>query len=119
MEGFVSLKELQKHAAEGDLWISIDEKVYDVTKYVSQHPGGVDTLLGVAGKDGTDDFNSVGHSDIAKEELKKYCVGRLSPEDVKILKASSETSTTSAFSLELIAVTSSIVAIIIYFLFSS
>ena len=37
-------------------------KVYDVTPFMDDHPGGGEIMLGAAGKDGTDDFEDVGHS---------------------------------------------------------
>lgn len=47
-------------------------KVYDVTPFMDDHPGGGEIMLGAAGKDGTDDFEDVGHSPHARELLKKY-----------------------------------------------
>lgn len=42
---------------EGDLWIALRGKVYDCTKFLKFHPGGVGSLLKVAGKDGTQAFD--------------------------------------------------------------
>ena len=36
--------EVSKHDKEDDCWIVINKKVYDVTKFVDEHPGG-DILL--------------------------------------------------------------------------
>lgn len=35
----VSLEEVAKHNKESDCWIVVDNKVYDVTKFLSEHPG--------------------------------------------------------------------------------
>jgi cytochrome b5 len=75
--------EVSQHSTEKDMWMIIEGKVYDITSFVDEHPGGVDTLLGVAGDDGTSDFKSVGHSDSAKEMLHKYYLGDVCPEEAK------------------------------------
>lgn len=78
-----SVSEIAKHNKEQDLWIVLHGNVYDVTPFVDEHPGGVDTLKDVAGGDGSQAFDSVGHSESAKAMLTKYLVGRLSDEDKK------------------------------------
>ncbi len=50
------LKEVALHASEKDCWMAIEGKVYDVTSYVSRHPGGKAILNG-CGKDATVLFN--------------------------------------------------------------
>lgn len=49
--------------------------MYDVTEYLRDHPGGVDVLLDVAGKDATEAYKSVGHSNDADEILATYLIG--------------------------------------------
>ncbi|KAF3917957.1 hypothetical protein ABW20_dc0110492 [Dactylellina cionopaga] len=60
-----------------NLLVIIDEKVYNVSKFVDEHPGGEEVLLDVAGQDGTEAFEDVGHSDEAREILANYLVGTL------------------------------------------
>ena len=58
-----SLDEIAKHNDASSLWIVLNDKVYDVTEFADEHPGGGDVLLDVAGrKDATESFNDVGHS---------------------------------------------------------
>ncbi|KAK1698773.1 hypothetical protein QYE76_015470 [Lolium multiflorum] len=52
-------------------------QIYDVTKYLEDHPGGADVLLEVTGKDGTEEFDDAGHSKDAKELMKDYFIGEL------------------------------------------
>lgn len=75
----LTLDEVKKHKDEKSVWIIIHNDVYDVTKFLEEHPGGADSLLEVAGKDGTQAFEDVGHSDDARELLKKYKIGTLPP----------------------------------------
>lgn len=59
----------------------MSDVVYDVTKYLEDHPGGSAVLLEVAGQDATQAFEEVGHSDEAREQLEPFIVGEL-PEAV-------------------------------------
>ncbi|KAL7004121.1 Structural maintenance of chromosomes protein 5 [Cystobasidiomycetes sp. EMM_F5] len=49
--------------------------VYAVAPFVDEHPGGDEVLYGEAGRDATEAFEDVGHSDEAREILDKYIVG--------------------------------------------
>ena len=40
-----SREEVSKHADENSLWIILDNKVYDVTKFMMEHPGGEEVLI--------------------------------------------------------------------------
>ncbi|CAO2835549.1 unnamed protein product [Amaranthus hypochondriacus] len=53
---YITSEELKKHNKAGDLWISIQGKVYDVTNWAKEHPGGDIPLLALGGKDVTDAF---------------------------------------------------------------
>lgn len=53
----------------------IKGSVYNVTEYVRDHPGGVDVLIDLAGKDATEGYQDVGHSEDADEILHSYFIG--------------------------------------------
>lgn len=72
-----TLEEVAKHNTKTDCWIIIGDNVCDVTKFIDEHPGGEFCLLNNAGKDATEAFRDVGHSDNAKELIKKYFIGKL------------------------------------------
>uniref|UniRef100_A0A7N2R6J8 Cytochrome b5 heme-binding domain-containing protein n=1 Tax=Quercus lobata TaxID=97700 RepID=A0A7N2R6J8_QUELO len=57
--------------------VKVKVKVYDVTKFLEDHPGGDEVLLSATGKDATDDFEDVGHSDSAREMMNEYYVGEI------------------------------------------
>lgn len=54
-ETIVTESDLSKHNSKEDAWICLYGKVYDMTKYISMHPGG-NIILQAAGKDGTELF---------------------------------------------------------------
>eukprot|EP00959_Pyramimonas_sp_CCMP1952_P090083 1885972-Pyramimonas_sp.AAC.2 len=51
-----SRDEVAQHNKDGDCWIIIDNRVFDVTKFARFHPGGKWVLFTVAGKDATEEF---------------------------------------------------------------
>ncbi|WCJ22681.1 Delta(8)-fatty-acid desaturase [Euphorbia peplus] len=53
---YVTSEEVKKHNKPGDIWISIQGKVYDVSDWAKSHPGGEIPLLNLAGQDVTDAF---------------------------------------------------------------
>ncbi|PSN61011.1 hypothetical protein BS50DRAFT_681221 [Corynespora cassiicola Philippines] len=63
------------HKTKDDLWVNIHDKVYNVTDYVRDHPGGADILVDVAGTDASAEYDDVGHSEDADEILASYLVG--------------------------------------------
>ncbi|KAL5572024.1 hypothetical protein UlMin_021621 [Ulmus minor] len=77
MEGekkYISAEELKEHNKPGDLWISIQGKVYDVSFWVKDHPGGEIPLLDLAGQDVTDAFIAY-HPKTAWKYLDKLFTG--------------------------------------------
>ncbi|XP_073830303.1 cytochrome b5 [Musca autumnalis] len=79
----ISLETVKLHNTPSDLWVVIENKVYDLSKFRSEHPGGEETLDEVAGRDATQDFIDVGHSQEAREMMKKYFIGDLAAKDCK------------------------------------
>eukprot|EP00210_Caulerpa_lentillifera_P002313 g2220.t1 len=50
-------KEVAKHNSVDDAWIIVRQKVYNLTPYLPYHPGGIEILQGVLGKDATSLFD--------------------------------------------------------------
>ena len=45
MERVVTAAELSEHTSQDDCWFVVDGKVYDVTNWLAQHPGGGAVIL--------------------------------------------------------------------------
>ncbi|KAI8900381.1 cytochrome b5-like heme/steroid binding domain-containing protein [Globomyces pollinis-pini] len=70
-------KQVEEHSLRNDCYMVIEGKVYDVTKFLEDHPGGEEVMIELAGRDATDAFDEIGHSDDARELLKEMLVGEL------------------------------------------
>ncbi|XP_077225300.1 uncharacterized protein LOC143858536 [Tasmannia lanceolata] len=70
-----SLSQVSVHSSKQDCWVVVHGKVYDVTKFLEEHPGGEDVLIEVSGKDATEAFEEVGHSVSAVSMMSSYLVG--------------------------------------------
>ena len=54
----ISASELASHASAQSAWLVVHGDVWDVTRFLSAHPGGRSVLLGYLGRDATDGFQS-------------------------------------------------------------
>ena len=73
----ISLEEVGRHDTREDGWMVIYDKVYDITEFLEEHPGGEDVLMEYLGYDATMAFRGVGHSRAAVKMLEKYLLGIL------------------------------------------
>ena len=79
----ITVDEVAKHNQESDCWIIIGNpktggpKVYDVTKYLDEHPGGAEVMMEFAGGDADGMFEDIGHSKDARKTMAEYFVGTL------------------------------------------
>lgn len=79
----ISSEEVAKHKTADDCWIIIDGKVYDVTKFLHDHPGGARAIAMVAGKDASEMFNAI-HSDRARKIREQFYIGDVAPSSSKL-----------------------------------
>lgn len=77
MSKVYTFEQVAEHNTPEDAWLIVDGKIYDVTKFVEDHPGGDEIILDLAGQDGTEAFNDIGHSEEAVGMLKDLLVGSL------------------------------------------
>nr|APP89673.1 delta-8 sphingolipid desaturase [Ribes mandshuricum] len=71
---YMTVEELKEHNKPEDLWIAIQGKVYNVTVWKKQHPGGDIPLLNLGGQDVTDAFIAY-HPGTAWQYLDRFFTG--------------------------------------------
>ncbi|KAF8484728.1 cytochrome b5 [Russula ochroleuca] len=95
----VTLAELRGHTTKDNIWVLLHGNVYDVTKFIDEHPGGDEVILSEAGKDATEAFEDVGHSDEARALLPGMLIGEFE-KGTNETKAKSYQSTAAAAAME-------------------
>ncbi|XP_033153702.1 cytochrome b5 reductase 4 [Drosophila mauritiana] len=84
----VSRTELARHNKVDDAWMAIRGRVFNVTRYMDFHPGGVDELMRGVGRDATKLFDEV-HAWVNYPQLLGKCyVGPLKENETKPAKES-------------------------------
>merc|ERR1712137_1338249 len=70
-------EEVAKHTTKGDCWVILNDKVLDVTNFLSQHPGGELAILTFAGKDATEEFDMIHPPDVVGKYAPDAIIGVL------------------------------------------
>ena len=71
-----TLADVAKHSSKEDVWIVVKGKVYDVTPYVEEHPGGL-AILKNAGGDATEGFHGPQHPPRVFDLIDDFLIGRM------------------------------------------
>ncbi|NXG40648.1 CYB5 protein, partial [Psilopogon haemacephalus] len=117
---YYRLEEVQKHNNSQSTWIILHHRIYDVTKFLDEHPGGEEVLREQAGGDATENFEDVGHSTDARTLSETFIVGELHPDDRGKLQKPTETlittvqSTSSLWSNWVIPAIAAIIVALMY-----
>lgn len=73
----LTIEEVAKHNSPDSCWVIHEGRVYDVTSFLFDHPGGEEILVKHSGNDITQLFKEIGHSEHARSLLEKYYIGNL------------------------------------------
>ncbi|KAF9266064.1 oxidoreductase [Marasmius fiardii PR-910] len=77
-------EDVASHKSSSSCWVSRNQRVYDITSFLPDHPGGDDTVLKYAGQDigaaMADKFEHE-HSDSAYDMMEEFCIGRLGSDE--------------------------------------
>lgn len=72
----IKMTEVAKHDRKDDVWLVIEGRVYDLTDYIDNHPGG-DSMLKFAGKDASEAFYGPQHPSSTRDLVRSYIIGKL------------------------------------------
>jgi nitrate reductase (NAD(P)H) len=92
-----TMAQVEQHNSFDDLWIVVNNRIFDCTKYLEYHPGGIESITINGGQDATFDFMAI-HSKRALKMLSRYFVGDLMEEgndEVSVVSNSSSASMSS------------------------
>ncbi|KAI7874872.1 cytochrome b5 [Lichtheimia hyalospora FSU 10163] len=84
-------EQVAKHNTRNDLWMVIHNKVFDITPFIDEHPGGAEVLFDEGAKDASGPFDDVGHSDDARELMTKYYIGNIDSKSAPVIPSESRT----------------------------
>jgi hypothetical protein len=74
----LTLEEVKKHASSTSCWSIVYGNVFDLTKWITKHPGGAEKIRAICGKDGTSSFERQHQGDGgAANQLSSYFLGKL------------------------------------------
>lgn len=75
----ITMDVVAQHNTAEDCWVAIDGNAYDLTAWVSQHPGGSGAISTMCGTDGTSAFTGQHAGDSqATDALNQYLLGPIS-----------------------------------------
>jgi len=112
-----SYKEVSMHNKEEDCWIVVNNKVYDVTSFLNEHPGGPLIIVDYAGGDATKAFVEQDHSESAKKMLEKYIVGNFDQSTVPTQLPAKTGAKNGGMSPGIIAIVVGLVLAAFYFIY--
>merc|ERR1712060_852086 len=75
--GGYTLAEVGKHTTKTDCWVVVNGEVLDVTKFLSEHPGGELAILTFAGKDASEEFNMIHPPDVIPKYAPDAVIGKV------------------------------------------
>ncbi len=74
----LTLTEVKKHDSGNSCWSVVSGNVYDLTRWITKHPGGASAIRGLCGVDGTSAFERKhAGSSGPEDELANYYLGKV------------------------------------------
>ena len=71
-----TMKQVRRHSTAGNCWSAVNRKIYNLTTWIDQHPGGPSVITGMCGRNASATFNGKhGGSSRASRVLTSYQIG--------------------------------------------
>ncbi|KZL85971.1 cytochrome b2, partial [Colletotrichum incanum] len=88
----VSGTEVARNNTKDSCWVVVHGQVWDVTDFLDEHPGGARLIIRCAGRDATEDYDSIHNPDLITETLSPdRCLGPVDPSTLPTAQESSST----------------------------
>jgi L-lactate dehydrogenase (cytochrome) len=102
---YVPLDEVRRHATDQDCWIIVHSKVYDVSNFHSEHPGGAAIILKYAGADATAAYDEIHAPGIIGDTLPEDClIGLINAQEMAELQEQTKAAARETAALQAVAV---------------
>lgn len=76
----IKASEIQQHNKVDDIWIVVNGRVYDMTRFAPEHPGGVEIIYSYAGRDASQAYNEIHEPNLIRANLRpEEILGDLDP----------------------------------------
>jgi acyl-CoA oxidase len=72
-----TMEEVSQHNKDRDCWVVLFDKVYNVTQFIVDHPGGKDSIMLFAGQDATEQFDMIHQDSVLKKFGPQLVIGKL------------------------------------------
>ncbi|RUS29312.1 delta-6 fatty acid desaturase [Jimgerdemannia flammicorona] len=77
---FITKDELAERVKGGEILVIYNEKVYNLTKWINHHPGGVFAVRQMNGRDATDEINLMHPPEVYTKRIHSFYEGELAPD---------------------------------------
>jgi len=80
----ISAEEMATHTAKDDCWVALHGKVFNITDFLDDHPGGAKAILLYGGKDASKEFDMLHKPEIIDKYAMDYYIGELQESGAKL-----------------------------------
>jgi uncharacterized protein YjdB len=91
-----TMADVVTHNTAADCWVAISGNVYNLTSFISVHPGGAGPIIGLCGTDGTAALTAAPHGLSVVPTIASYMIGALSTSTTPVLTSVTIAAATSS-----------------------